>query len=350
MLAPRRVTAAGGLSAEYVDAGEGRPVFLLHGNFATWRWWSGVMARGLPGVRFVAPTMRGCPGTRGGGRASVYELPALARDVVAIADQLGVEQFDLVGHSLGGGVALACALDFPERVRGLHLVASASGDALESARDHEATTSQLLKRFNPHRALDRAALLTTLRIGRDLGNSRRWLQGMLARLMPRADLNVVPFDTLLSDAVGMEPVAVVNLYRSLSSWDVRARRVTLQVPTRVLAGREDVLVPVRALEALVREVPGATLTVLDCGHSPMLEAPDAFLAWLEAGVSPPLPAPAPVVAAVPELAREVVPAPIVVVAPPQALALATAPRAGFWTNVLLRVRALATALSRRLAR
>lgn len=283
---PRKLTTARGLAVEYAERGQGRPVLLLHGNSATWRWWREVLEAGVAGVRLVAPTMRGCLGTRGGSDPSAYVVPALASDVMAFADALGLEQFDLVGHSLGGAVALACALDFPHRVKGLHLVAAASGDGMESMRERKTGGSSLRRFLDPSRALGRAALFTAVWVGRDFGMNRRWLRKVLPRMMPRAQLAAERFNELIADAAAVEPLAVVSFYRSLSKWDVRARHATLTVPTRVLAGREDALVRLEALEALTRAIPKAQLEVLDCGHSPMLELPEAFMAWLRTGLTP----------------------------------------------------------------
>jgi hypothetical protein len=126
--------------------------------------------------------------------------------------------------------------------------------------------------------------MTMLRLGRDLGTNRRWLGRLFTTLMPQADLETVGFERLVADAAAMEPIAIVNLFRALARWDVRSRRAELKAPTRVLAGRRDTLVPLPALEKLAHDVKGATVTIFDCGHAPMLEAPDAFAGWLADGL------------------------------------------------------------------
>jgi len=83
----------------------------------------------------------------------------------------------------------------------------------------------------------------------------------------------------------------VGLYRALAHWDVRDRCGSLAVPTRVLAGARDTLVPLSALETLAAALPGATLEVRpQGGHSPMLEHPEDFSSWLQAGLRSPRPA------------------------------------------------------------
>src|SRR5690349_15296026 len=91
----------------YEEAGAGPDVYVLvHGNFASWRWWRPVLDRLPPGSRAYAPDLRGCGETAGGGEAEAYAIPALAEDLLAFADAVGVRAFHLVGHSLGGAVAL----------------------------------------------------------------------------------------------------------------------------------------------------------------------------------------------------------------------------------------------------
>jgi pimeloyl-ACP methyl ester carboxylesterase len=289
-MGPPKTIKTGRLRVEYVEVGSGpTDLVLLHGNFATWRWWRPFLARLPEGVRAFAPTMRGCVGTvaTSGG----YELPQLAKDLEAFASSAGLTRFHLVGHSLGGAIALQYALDQPRRLTGLDLVSPAPGDALESMLAQNTAGGRMLRALHPERVLDRAALLTMLRLGRDLGTNRRYLRRMLRGLMPGADEAAVDLDRLVSDAAEMDPQAIVSLYRALARWDVRDRRGSLRVRTRILAGARDALVPLTALEELARAIPGAVLEVKpEGGHSPMLEAPDAFASWLSAGLEATSPA------------------------------------------------------------
>jgi pimeloyl-ACP methyl ester carboxylesterase len=272
---------AAGVDVEVArTTGAGPTIVLLHGNFATWRWWR--LAMELVGSRatLIAPTMRGCRGTRGSSSTGTWSMPSLAADLEAVVSALGLDTFHLVGHSLGGAIAQQYVLDCPGRVTRLDLVSPAPGDAMESMLARDSAGGRLLRSINPNRALDRASLLMWLRIGRDLGTNRRSLRKTLLGLMPGADLTRVQFESLLDDGAQMEPVAVVGLYRELSNWDLRERRRELTLPIRVLAGGRDPLIPLPALEELARELPQAKLRVIDGGHSPMLEHPEAFAEWL----------------------------------------------------------------------
>jgi pimeloyl-ACP methyl ester carboxylesterase len=258
-------------------------VLFLHGNLATWRWWTSALDALPAGVRGLAVTMRGCRGTPGGGGS--YSMVELAADVEAFAVAMKLGRFHLVGHSLGGAVALEYALRSPERLTGLDLISPAPGDALESMRAARSYSGWVLRQIDPRKAVDRFALVTMLRLGRDLGTNKPYLRRRLKAFMPGADLESVGFERLVQDAAAMEPLAMVGLYRGLADWDIRGRCSGLKVPTRLLAGARDVLVPPGSLEALAREIPGATLQMIhDGGHCPMLEQPKRFAAWLALGV------------------------------------------------------------------
>ncbi len=105
----------------YVERGDGQQVALLvHGWLSSHRWWLPVLERLPLGVRGYAVDLRGAGESEpapGG-----HTLVGYAADLHAFAEALGLPAFLLVGHSMGGGVALRYALDHPERLKGLMLV------------------------------------------------------------------------------------------------------------------------------------------------------------------------------------------------------------------------------------
>ena len=104
------------------EAGQGLPVVLLHGfplSSAIWR----RQQQGLSdGYRVILPDLRGHG--RSPAPAGVYEMEAMAADVFALLDSLDVKQAVILGHSMGGYVALAAWRLAPERFLGLGLIAS----------------------------------------------------------------------------------------------------------------------------------------------------------------------------------------------------------------------------------
>ena len=114
----------------------GRPVLLLHGfpqTSVSWRLQLEALADA--GHRAVAPDLRGLsPAARPKDIAS-YRIEELVSDVLAIADALGAERFDLVGHDWGAFIAWAVAYRHPRRLRTLTSVSSPHPAAFQAAYD-----------------------------------------------------------------------------------------------------------------------------------------------------------------------------------------------------------------------
>ena len=113
-----------GHPVSYEDAGEaGAPaVVLLHGIAGSSHTWDPVVPMLTPDVRVIAPDMLG-HGASAKPRGD-YSLGAFASGVRDLLDLIDIEQVTIVGHSLGGGVAMQFAYQFPERCQRLVLVSS----------------------------------------------------------------------------------------------------------------------------------------------------------------------------------------------------------------------------------
>jgi pimeloyl-ACP methyl ester carboxylesterase len=127
-------TAAGSFDAIASGPEDGRPVLLLHGfPEAAIAWEEQVVKLGSEGFRAVAPDQRGySPGVRPE-MVAEYSVDALVGDVLAIADELGWDRFDLVGHDWGAAVAWWAADHCPERLRSLTIFSTPHPGALATA-------------------------------------------------------------------------------------------------------------------------------------------------------------------------------------------------------------------------
>ena len=109
-----------GLRLHYVTAGEGPPLYLLHGYPQTWFIWRKVVPLLAPHYSLVMPDLRGYGDSDkplGG-----YDKRTMAGDIRALAEQLGHRRFALVGHDRGGRVAHRYALDHGETLAALVLL------------------------------------------------------------------------------------------------------------------------------------------------------------------------------------------------------------------------------------
>lgn len=233
------------------------PVILLHGFPMSRAIWTPTLVALGSSLRAIAPDLRGH------GAAPAPDEPAgmetMARDVLALADKLGLATFGLVGHSMGGYVALALLRIAPERVSRLALVATrASPDSPEAkqARRKQADMVQM----------DGMRALADLLVPK--------LLAPRAKDLVRAELRLIIESSRVSGAV-----------RSLEAMadrpDAAAVLSTIKQPTLVIACGEDVVMPRAEQERMARTIPNARLEVLEpSGHVPMMEEPQKLASLL----------------------------------------------------------------------
>ncbi len=115
------------------DSG-GEPILLHHGYTASRVNWAPVaerLRRDYEGYRVILMECRGTGESEH--TADGYTLEQFAADVIGIADHLGLERFTYAGHSMGGGIGYRLALDYPERLERLVLMAPISADGIKAA-------------------------------------------------------------------------------------------------------------------------------------------------------------------------------------------------------------------------
>lgn len=212
---------------------------------------------------------------RGRGRSAAPPGPRAARiehdagDVVALRAALGLERYDLLGHSWGGGVAMLAAAQDAAAVRRLVLVDPVGPTGWWLPPLHERALARLPE---PERAalarLDPAAL----------AEPDPAVHAEYARAFAPAwfsDLSLAPLFTppLVESATGAAVVA--RLRREGYDW--RDRVAAIRAPTLVVRGADDALPPEVHAE-VAAAIPGARLEVVaDAGHMPFWERPERFL-------------------------------------------------------------------------
>jgi pimeloyl-ACP methyl ester carboxylesterase len=126
---PGNTIALAGVGIHYVDRGQGPPLVLIHGlggSICNFRYNIPVLSQHL---RVVAPDLKGFGYSERPG-AGDYSLTAQARLVGELMDRLGIPRAAVLGHSMGGAIALRLATIWPEKVDRLILVGSAPPDRM----------------------------------------------------------------------------------------------------------------------------------------------------------------------------------------------------------------------------
>jgi pimeloyl-ACP methyl ester carboxylesterase len=262
-----------GRESGYLAGGKGPALLLIHGMAGTCENWRSVIEPLARHHTVIAPDLPGHGLSAGGpGDYSLGNLASGLRDLLLV---LGHERATIVGHSLGGGIAMQFSYQFPEMVERLVLVSS-GGLGLE--------VSPVLRAA----ALPGADLFiaATAGAGQKVG-------GAIGRSLSK---------------VGVKPAAdvaeVARGYGSLAQPDRRkaflatlrsvvgteGQRVSAsdrlylaeEIPVLIVWGARDPIIPVRHGEDAHRALPGSRLEIFEgAGHLPQLEQPAHFSAVLE---------------------------------------------------------------------
>ncbi|HLM85191.1 MAG TPA: alpha/beta fold hydrolase [Solirubrobacteraceae bacterium] len=262
-----------GRSVTYAEAGSGPVLLLIHGMAGTYENWQAVIEPLARRHTIVATDLPGHGASAPG--AGDYSLGSLAAGLRDLLVALGHERATLVGHSLGGGIAMQFAYQFPEATERLVLVASGG----------------LGPEVNP--VLRAAALpganmfiAATAEPGRVVGSAVA--RGLAAvGLRPSADIAEVARG-YASLADSERRAAFLSTLRAVvgpHGQRVRAGdRLYLAegVPTLIIWGANDRIIPAEHGEQAHQSMPGSRLEIFDgVGHMPQLEAPGRFVAVLD---------------------------------------------------------------------
>ncbi|UUY04247.1 alpha/beta fold hydrolase [Svornostia abyssi] len=262
-----------GRPMQYAEEGEGPVLLLIHGMAGTLENWREVMEPLARHHTVIAPDLPGHGGSGSGG--GDYSLGAHAASLRDLLIALGHDRATVVGHSLGGGIAMQFAYQFPEALERLVLVSSGG----------------LGPEVNP--VLRAAALpgadlfiAATASAGRSVGSTLG--RGLSAiGLRPTADVaEVARGYASLADAERRAAFlatlrGVVGVGGQLVNASDRLY-LAADIPVLIMWGARDPIIPAHHAEHAHEAMPGSRLVIFDdVGHLPQLEAPVRFVGALE---------------------------------------------------------------------
>lgn len=251
------VDVGGGVSIAVGDHGDpaGDPLLLVHGFTGSSTDFAGVVPGLVEGRRVLTVDHRGHGDSTNTGDAASYTFDQLATDLAAVVEALGLDRFDLLGHSMGGIVSMRYLLASPAheaRVRSLVLMDTGAG-----ADDMGGVAGWFAAGIDQVRANGLLALLE-----------------VVAPMVPEADRAHLRGNWSRMDGVAFCELGV-ELTTHPSMLDRLAR---IAIPTTVLVGELDAGLR-GASDALAATIPGASLVVIDgAGHSPQIDRPDEWTA------------------------------------------------------------------------
>jgi pimeloyl-ACP methyl ester carboxylesterase len=262
-----------GRRVTYTEAGAGPVLLLIHGMAGARENWAAVIEPLARRHTIIAPDLPGHGGSAPG--AGDYSLGALAAGLRDLLIALGHERATLVGHSLGGGIAMQLVYQFPEFTERLVLVSSGGlgpevspvlrAAALPGADLFIAATAKTGSRVGA--AVGRGLAAVGLRPNPDIAEVAR---GYASLADP--DRRAAFLATLRSvvSRRGQSVAASDRLYLAAG------------IPVLLMWGARDPIIPVRHGEQAHEAITGSRLEIFDgVGHLPQLEAPGRFVAALE---------------------------------------------------------------------
>lgn len=259
-------TVIDGLEVRYWDVGEGSPVVLIHGLGGTVETW-------LPNVDALARRHRvlalDLPGFGRSGRQRLIYSPGSATGFVAgFLDHLGAGRASIVGNSMGGLVALQLAVDQPWRVERLVLVGSA-GLGREVGRLLRLASVPWLGRYLLSRLTPEELVVGT--VNSVVSNPQSIPRDLIERWI---DITSQPG---MLDSILQATRAGLTILGQRRRIVLRDRLAELRVPTLLIWGSEDPVIPVAHAYAAHRLLPGSQIHVFEgCRHCPQLERPVEF--------------------------------------------------------------------------
>ena len=262
---PSQFIAIDGMQVHLRDEGprdDPLPIVLIHGTSAslhTWEGWAAALRGQRRVIRFDLPGFA----LTGPNRQNDYSIEAYVRFVTQLVNQLGLQRFVLAGNSLGGQVAWATAVALPQRVARLVLV-DASGYAPESASVPPSLPLGFrIARMPALRALTQYTLPRSV-----VEKSVRNVYGDPAKVTP--ELVDLYLDMTLR--AGNRKALGRRMDQGYTG-DVAGLK-TLAMPTLILWGGLDRLIPLEFGQRFARDIAGSRLVVFDdLGHVPHEEDP-----------------------------------------------------------------------------
>lgn len=269
-----------GADVAYVEIGEGEPIVFVHGISGSWQNWlenlphfsrtHRAIALDLPG--FGASPMPSWP----------IGMPAYGRLLHDFCEKIGVLRATLVGNSMGGLVAAEAALSAPGRFERLVLVSAAGFINTWLPHQRGKATSHAWNAFG--RPFGAAARFVVRH------RRARWLMFRFAIRYPGRLRKELLWEQMAS---GLPAPGFSDALDAVIEYDARDRLEELEIPTMIVWGTHDWVIPSAAAFSYNRRIPHSQLEIFeDTGHVPQLERPARFNSTVDdfvgLGTGPPI--------------------------------------------------------------
>jgi pimeloyl-ACP methyl ester carboxylesterase len=249
------IALADDIEIAYDDVGTGIPVVFLHGFPHHRGLWTAQVNALVDRARCIAPDLRGFGDTTA---APPWTMDRYADDVARLMEGARVDKAVIAGLSMGGYVALAFWRRYPRRVRALVLADTRPGPDAESAKQRRRELIALAREKGSQAVAD------------------AMIAGMVGKSTREKNPDVVEaVHSMLASAP--EAGVIGALEAMMERPDSTPSLATIDVPTLIVVGDEDVLTPVSEAQAMQAAIPGSRMEVIaHAGHVSNVERPATF--------------------------------------------------------------------------
>ncbi|MBK9797667.1 MAG: alpha/beta hydrolase [Holophagaceae bacterium] len=260
-----------GIQMAFADEGRGLPLLFIHGFPLNRGAWAHQIEAFKSRFRVIVPDLRGFG--ESGSSAGPVSMSCFAEDIWALGQHLGLGPVILAGHSMGGYIALAIAKAYPTMLRGLVLVGTKAGsDSEDAAKEHLAVAQKVM---GP--------------------GPSAVLEAMASKMLFDSNADTSKTASVRSCMAPANSEGIAGALRGMALRpDVHDVLGKIRVPTLIVSGSDDRVIPPSEAEALAKAIPDSRLSIIPrAGHLVALDQSEAFneamkewLAWGSTGVHP----------------------------------------------------------------
>jgi pimeloyl-ACP methyl ester carboxylesterase len=249
------ITLVGDTEIAFDDIGSGFPVVFIHGFPLNRTMWEPQVTALVAEFRCITIDMRGFGGSA---EAPPYSMDRYADDIAAVLDTLGIERAVICGCSMGGYIAFAMWRRHRARVRALVLADTRAGaDTVEIAERRR----MMIEAAETQGATAIANMQIPGLVGKTTRDKRPDIYDAMHRMMAQTEV----------------PGIIGALEALMARPDSTPTLATIDVPTLIVVGDEDVITPVSEARAMHAAIAGSRLEILkQAGHLSNVERPAAF--------------------------------------------------------------------------
>jgi len=236
----------------FSERGSGSPLLLVHGLMVTGEMFDPVIEHFATQHRVIVPDLRGHGRSRG--LPPPYTAAQLASDLSRLLDHLGIDSTAVLGYSQGGAIAQQLVLDHPKQCDRLVLACTYAFNMATFREWLEGHLAPLLIRLLSLRRFAKLISQATKQLNKERAN---WLAGLIA---------------------DQDQKLMLTAWRETMAFDSRHRLAEIRCPTLVIAGSNDVGVPIHHAKMLHDGIPSSQLVIIDgADHALIWTHPDEFM-------------------------------------------------------------------------